>query len=135
MITHNNGFTTVEVLVTLFIGAILLGGGYQLYGIITRSSADTRNQTDASNIVYEQLRKYKEQASGSCSPNPPLASSNPPDITTSIPSGSALPGELKMTYTRTCPYGNGDDISLITVKLIYGKQEARSEVSHALYAY
>jgi len=125
---NNTGFTTVEVLITLFVGAILLGGGYQLYSIITKASIDTRNQTDASNIVYEQLRKYQSQISGPCSVNT-IA------ITDDIPPDTTLSGELSMDLIRSCPFGSGQDISLLTVKLTYGEQGAQHEVSHALYAH
>jgi len=126
--TAKNGFTTIEVLVTLFVGVMLIGGGYQLYSIITQTSATTRNQTDASNIVYEQLRNYSAQISGSCV----VSTTN--DISAEIPSYTVLPGTLAMNLSRTCPFGAGEDISLITVKLTYGEEGARHDVSHALYA-
>ena len=125
----NNGFTTVEILLTLFVGALLLGGGYQLYSIVKKSSTDSRNQTDASNIAYEQLRNYSEGTAGGCVPS--VASEE--TITANIPQPTTLPGILLMKVKRTCPFGNNDEISLITVSITYGESGARYEVSHALY--
>lgn len=122
----NAGFTTVEVLVTLFVGALLLGGGYQLYSIIAQTNADSRNQIDASNIVYEQLRKYSDLTSGGCSPQSLT-------ITSEIPSDNTLPGNLDMSLDRSCPFGDSDPVSQLSVTLNYGEQGARSEVTHVLY--
>ncbi|MDN5819811.1 MAG: prepilin-type N-terminal cleavage/methylation domain-containing protein [bacterium] len=50
------GFTAVELLITLFVAALFITSGYQLYAITTADSADIRERSLASNIGYKFLR-------------------------------------------------------------------------------
>ena len=55
----DGGFTTVELLVTLFIAAAFLMSGYQLYSMIIRDGGEARARAKASNVAYEYLQKEK----------------------------------------------------------------------------
>lgn len=122
---RHQGFTAVEVLITLFIATILIGGGYQIYGIVTAHTKEARERTVASNYAYEALRRQAVQPSSRCSAT---AEQN---ISSELPNPTSLPGPATMTRDVTCPYGNNDAISRITIRLTYGAPQR--EVVHALY--
>lgn len=121
------GFTAVEVLVTLFIATVLIGGGYQVYGLVNSSSRDARERSVASNYAYESLRRLAASAPAACD-----ASTPEQDLTSQLPSDAALPAPYSMKATYTCPYGDGDTISQLTIRLSYGPTPQK-EVVHALY--
>lgn len=126
MIRSNAGFTTVEVLVTLFIAVTLLAGGYQAYSSVVASSKAGREQGIASNIAYENLRREAVASTVNCVATPST------DLSSRIPSASTLPTPRAMTRTVTCPFGATSPISLVTVTVSYGATNER--VSHAMYA-
>jgi Tfp pilus assembly protein PilV len=51
------GFSTVELLITLFVAAVFLAAGYQLYLVTVRDSGDVRQRARASAIAYDYLRR------------------------------------------------------------------------------
>ena len=119
------GFTAVEILVTVFVAALLLMSGYQLHSVIIRQSADTRTMSQASNIGYEILRKQSYSAVINPCSNPQK---------TAIPGSSipanGLPAPVSVTISKCRPYNDSNLVNVIvTVK--YGPQNR--EVSHAMY--
>ncbi len=126
--THRSqaGFTAVEVLVTLFIGVVLLGGGYQAYGAVLSNTEAGRTQGIASNIAYEALRREADTVTGSCSPIAERALTWRSTYDTTLPLPRTVRGSV------SCPYGNGNSISLVKVTVTYG-QDAES-VTHATYS-
>ena len=120
------GFTAVEVLVTLFIGVVLLGGGYQAYGAVINNTERGRTQSIASNIAYEALRREADNTSAQCSP---VAERN---LTWQSTYNTTLPQPRSIRGSVSCPYGNGNRISLISVRVTYG-QDSES-VTHAIYS-
>ena len=48
----NQGFTTIELLVTLFIAAAFLASGYQLYSVILQDGGDARAQASCRMINF-----------------------------------------------------------------------------------
>lgn len=120
------GFTIVEVFVTLVIAAVLLMGAYQGYGLVISSSADSRNLAEASGIAYESLRRNMGTA-----PSPCVASSF--SDSSRIPASSTLPNPRSMSVAVSCPYGTSSNISLVTVTLTYGS--SGGQVVHADYAH
>jgi len=119
------GFTVVEVFVTLVIAAVLLMGAYQGYGLVISSSADSRNLAEASSISYESLRRNMGTA-----PAPCVASSF--SDSSRIPASSTLPKPRSMTVAISCPYGTSSRVSRVTVTLSYGS--SGDQVVHADYA-
>lgn len=121
-----SGFTTVEVLVTLFVAVLLLGGGYQAYSAVASNSREGRERSIASNIAYENARRVADGITGVCVP------SGPTNHSSRIPADSTLPSNKQMTTIVTCPYGSSNStISLVNVTITYGSENVK--VSHALY--
>lgn len=122
MIVHR-GLTTVELMVTLFVGALFIISGYQLYGAISMRASDSREMAEASNIGYEVLRKegtYQSVSSPCSSP-----------IQQNIPRTSPqLPG-IEVVLSRCKPIASS---SLIRVMVVvkYGSAP-KKEVAHATY--
>ena len=128
--SRQSGFSAVELLITIFIAAAFAGAGYQLYVAIMRDGSDARNQTTASNIAYEHLRRYAPRASNPCTPvdNATLA----PAIPTGNPSYTAL-GAASITASISCPYAPPSGTSLVTVTVTYGPTANQKQVQHVLY--
>jgi prepilin-type N-terminal cleavage/methylation domain-containing protein len=121
-----SGFSAIELLITLFIAAAFLLTGYQLYGIIIEDGGDARVQAKASNIAYDNLRKYTPNASNPCATYTP--SPQP-----SVPSGS-LPSPSSITVNITCPSGVGTtSVSKVQVTVKYGTKSPQEEVVHAIF--
>lgn len=122
-----SGFSAVELLITLFIASAFLLTGYQLYSIILEDGGNARVQAKASNIAYDNLRKYTPYASKPCAnytPNP-----QPP-----VPSGSGLPSPSSITVNITCPGGLGTtSVSKVNVVVKYGSASPQEEVVHAIF--
>lgn len=127
--TSQAGFTAVEVLVTLFIATVFIGGGYQMYGLINSNSQQTRERSIASNLAYEALRRQAASPPVTCNSAAPEQ-----DITSQLPSDLALPTPQTMTASYSCPYGDGNPITQLTVRLAYGSSPEK-DVVHALYVH
>ena len=52
------GFTAVELLITLFVAAAFLIAGYQLFNLVIRDGGQTRAESRAANVAYDYLRQY-----------------------------------------------------------------------------
>lgn len=119
------GFTAVEITVTLFIGSLLLMGGYQAYTLVLANTKDTRERTIASSYGYEALRRLGNQYAK----YPCTAKSE-----ANMPSG-ILPAQPAITvnsarYSVSCPYG-ANSVSKVITKINYGSPA--KEVVHAIY--
>lgn len=60
------GFSAIELLITLFIGALFLFAGYQLYSYVTRSGFEAARQSAASSIAYTYLRQNENTPPSTC---------------------------------------------------------------------
>lgn len=129
------GFTTIELVVTLVVGAAIVIGLSQIYGIIIDDSSAVRNRANASNIAYTEARKVAAE-----SPIP-SGSGCPTQVTTptarTLPSAPVLPGPVSMRYTKITPYAGYSPANcktlLITVTVTYGNPA--QSVKHAFYKY
>lgn len=123
--SSSKGFSTIELLVALFIGAAFIGVGYQLYAIVLRDGANARQQATASDLAYQILRQQSANAPPSCTT---------PGSTSLTPANPGLPTPFSVTVSTKCPYPTsgttGGMITNYTVKVTYGQKE----VSHAMYA-
>ena len=122
-----DGFTAVEVLVTLFIAVVLIGGGYQAYSLVNLNARDARERSTASNHAYEALNRLAATAPATC---PSMPSTD--DITTQMPTDPGISTPYTMTAAYSCPHGAGHSVSQLTVRLTYGPSPQK-EVVHALY--
>lgn len=123
------GFSAIELLITIFVAAAFLAAGYQLYSAVLRYGSDTRNQTTASNIAYDYLRRYSSQATNPCTVVTPTPA---PTIPTPPAGGTALPSP-SITASITCPYGTSNGTSLVSVTVTYGYTSPQKQVQHAVY--
>ncbi|MDO4781125.1 MAG: prepilin-type N-terminal cleavage/methylation domain-containing protein [Candidatus Saccharibacteria bacterium] len=62
----SDGFSMVELLITLFIASMLVLAGYGVYDAVLRNSRDSRLLAEASNIAYSLLRKYAAEKTLDC---------------------------------------------------------------------
>ncbi len=119
---HNRaqGFTAVELLIAIVVGALLVASAYQLYSVVLASSGDAQRKAVASNLAYSTLRSSQSMATSPCT----TSSSNP-----SVPADRNLPSAT-MTVSVTCPYGS-IDVSNITVTVSYDSPNTK-QVSRAI---
>lgn len=134
------GFTAVELLITLFIAAIFLFSGYQLYTQVTYDGADAEKMAKVSNIVYEKAQK----AGTTVSTNHPLGCKTASE--TPLPPPPALPapvteqvsgvGSVDFRTVISCPQGAEASANLFLIKVTatYKNNKAERKVQHALYA-
>lgn len=111
----NEGFSTVELLISLFVAAAFIATSFQLFSIVVGDSNAARLRSRASNIAYENLRLYSATATtgGVCSPTPS-------NITPTAPSDLPL---ATITVSFSCPYGNNSKTSRIKVTVNYNASE------------
>jgi Tfp pilus assembly protein PilV len=117
------GFSAVELLITLFIAVAFIATGYQLYTIIIKDGGESRMRARASNIAYDNLRRYTPQTTDPCTVFTPTPAP-------SIPSGSGL-ANASITITITCPYTTAINITKVQVSVKYGTPQ--QEVVHAIF--
>jgi prepilin-type N-terminal cleavage/methylation domain-containing protein len=117
------GFSAVELLITLFIAAVFIATGYQLYSVVIKNGAETNQRSIASGIAYENLRRYAPKVTAPCT----STSSTP-----TIPVDSGLSNPSSITVTYECPFGASSSITRVTVSVKYGTPQ--QEVVHAIYA-
>ena len=110
--SKTQGFSTVELLISLFIAAAFIGTGFQLFSAITKDSNEARLRAKATSIANTQLQKSLNAA-----PVPCVATA--PGAGTAIPT-SDLP---QATYTvgYSCPYGAAAKTTRVTVAVTYGQ--------------
>jgi len=118
-----SGFSAVELLITLFIAAAFVATGYQLYSIVTQNGESAREKAKASNIAYDNLRRYSPQATSPCS----AVTASP---TPTIPSDSNLPN-ASISVVLSCPYGTSTSITKVTATVTYGNPQ--ESVVHVLF--
>lgn len=120
---HNgSGFSAVELVITLFIAAIFLIAGYQVWGFTQKAGAESDQFAKASNVAYEYLRKYSTSGVGSCVASGP---------TTTQLSVDGLPN-ANVVVTASCPYGATIPITKVTSTVNYSSNQSKS-VTHAIF--
>lgn len=127
-INKKTGFTAVELMITLFIAALFLVSGYQLYNVIVKDGGQTRSQARASNVAYDYLQRYKS--------NPTFIKSScvVPAVQTPLTNSSSIPNlsKVTVTVTITCPFGTASPVSKILVTVSYNTPQ--QVISNATYA-
>lgn len=122
-----HGFSAVELLISIVVAVVLLGGGYQLYNTAIKSSGAARARYKANNVAYAFLRQYEGSTKTPCA-----ASTANPTITSEM---DDLPGGTA-TVNITCPMPTAQpDISLVTVTVDYLESGAQRSVKRAILKY
>jgi prepilin-type N-terminal cleavage/methylation domain-containing protein len=93
-----SGFSAVELLITLFIAAVFLMSGFELYAAIIKNGADARRLASASSVMSDYIQRYKSTATNPCTVQTPLTNSS---ITVSGLSN------VTITIAINCPYNSG----------------------------
>ena len=108
--SSEGGFTAVELLVTLFVAALFLFSGYQLFNVVLNNGTDSRNLAAASNLAYSYLRKYEPSATNPCTVQTPLVNQS---VTVS---GLSNP---TVTVVITCPEVSTPTMSRVEATVKY----------------
>lgn len=119
--THSDkqeGFTTVELLISLFIAAAFIATGFQLFSIVTKDSSEARLRAKAASIINTTIQERSSLAPSPCgTPPAPSALTIP---TTDLPQASG-------TVTFSCPYGPSSTTTRIKVVVNYGQPQKTVE--------
>lgn len=102
--TRQQGFTAVELLVTLFIAALFIASGYQLYAVTTTDSANIRERSIASNIAYKYLRIAQAKGFFVCGTET-ISNSTVEDEQKKLPRLSSI--KIIRSMPKSDPCGNG----------------------------
>jgi len=129
-ISHQQGFSAVELLITLFIGALFLISGIQIYGFIFSNGTESGQSAKASNLAYELLQEYKSTAGGEVCTTDPV-----PDPSISDNHGLSI---VSATIVVECPYSASGTaglkvISKVTVTVTFKAGSATKSVKQAAY--
>lgn len=130
---RQDGLTTVELMVTLFVAALFILSGYQLYNAVNLRAGNSREMSEASNIAYRILREnavYDSSftraplticpASTTLSPSPTLPTNTLPDPAVAV--------------SRCWLGASGtSDLQRVTVQVEYGNDTPKRKVVHATY--
>ena len=122
------GFTTVELLVTLFVASLFVMSGYQFYGAVSARSVESRMMSEASNLAQEVLAKAGDYASvtASCT----ATNQNVTNISlASIGASSTLP-DLSVQVIRCQPIASS---SIVRTTAVVSYDSPAKEVAHAKY--
>ncbi len=127
------GFSTVELLITLFVAAAFVGAFYQLFVSTSQDSIDTKRYAIANSLAYSNLNQYQSKPSGmaSCSSGYTYEPSGFP--TTGSVNG--LPGSVTQTVIASYPFtcSKNNDVIKIESSVAYGPSSQRITVTHATY--
>lgn len=122
------GFSAVELLITLFIGSMFLISGYLIWGYTQRSSDEGYQDAIASNITYAYLRRYTASACGTALPTDAV-----PTPAADIPTISDLLNP-RITITISCPTELSSlGLAKVTSTLTYGSGDTARSITHAVY--
>jgi prepilin-type N-terminal cleavage/methylation domain-containing protein len=116
------GFTAVELLVTLFVAAAFLIAGYQLFSLVIRDGGQARSESRAGNIAYDYLRRYTASLTNPCIAQTPLTDS-PITITGLV--------DVRVSVAISCPIDTTPSLSKVTATVTYNNPV--QTVSYATY--
>lgn len=133
----SQGFTIIELMVTIVVGAIFVLSIYQLTIVTISITSGSSQYTIASNLAYANLRHYVDGRSAiywfSC---PSSNETAPQTLLSQTGAISGLPSPVAQTVTVTAVYGcsgtNAGTPVNVTSTVTYGPYS--QEVSHASYA-
>ncbi len=118
----DDGFTAVELLITLFVAAAFIIAGYQLFNVVIKDGGETRAESRAANIAYDYLRRYSDSATNPCVPSSP--------ITNQTVTVDELVN-VRITVAITCPQPQTTSLSKVDATITYNTPS--STVHYATY--
>ena len=129
--SRKDGLTTVELMVTLFVAALFILSGYQLYNAVNLRAGNSREMSEASNIAYRILREqaiYDNSFTKDTSSTCPSSSTLSPTPTLPL---NTLPNPVVSVYR--CYVDTNSDLQRVTVQIEYGNDTPKRKVIHATY--
>jgi len=111
---QQQGFTAVELLITLFVAAAFLISGYQLFNLVIKDGGDVRAESRAGNVAYEYLRRYSGDATSPCAPSTPV--DNEAVTVTDLT-------DVTVTVTVTCSQAATPSVSKVTATITYNNPQ------------
>lgn len=119
-----DGFSAVELLITLLVASMFLFGGFQLYTQVSRDGAEANKSAILSSTVNARLQNEARNRSGNCSSVP----------ANSVSESVSGVGTVSFTTTISCPNATElPALKYIKIDASYGSNPVRS-VTHAIYA-
>lgn len=128
--SSQQGFSAVELLITLFVAVAFIATGYQLYSTIVKDGGEARFRARASNLAYENLRRAADTT--------PTCSATAAVSYPTVPSGSGL-DTPRIIQTISAPQGCSgstwqDRVMKVEITVEYGPSSStKQEVTHAVY--
>jgi len=126
--SKNEGFSTVELLVTLFVAAAFLVAGYQLYNVIIKDGGLARSQSRAANIAYDYMQRYSATTTNPCVASTPLNNSV---IGVTGLSAATVTVDITCPYAASTGVDNATSVSEVTVTVRYNNPQ--KTVQYATY--
>lgn len=117
-----NGFTAVELLITLFIAGIFLIAGYQLFNVVIKDGGDARAESRAGNIAYTYMRQYSNSATNPCTPQTPASNAAVTENTDGLTNA-------KVSIVITCPLSDAPTISKVESIITYNNPQKTARFS------
>lgn len=121
------GFTTVELLTTLFVAVLFIASGYQLYTLTNRQAVTARAMAEAGNIAHEVLHSEGAEPTAVSVLCTAAESSHPSQAVSR--SVSNLP-DLEITIRRCRPVASS---GVIRVSVFVSHNDVAEDVVHAAY--
>lgn len=128
--SSQSGFSAVELLITLFIAALFLIAGFQLYAYVKRNGVEAEQMARASNIAYQNLRTV---ASNTTYVKTPCSAATQPG-SQAIASSTGL-NSATVNVVISCPYSTApqNSVSLLTATVTYQGPSGQETVRHAIF--
>ena len=126
-----NGFSAIELLVSLFVASALVLGFYQLFNVIDQGNAIAKNNVTANNLALSNLSKFPNTPEDmpACASVPSTGYMPTLDITEDKTNG--LPGSVEQKIRIFCTQRDG--ISKIVTSVTYGPSTERITVKQVTY--
>ncbi len=121
-IKDEQGFSAIELLISLFIAAAFIFTGYQLFSVVMKDGNTARLRSRAGNVAYENLQKYSPSTTAPCT----ALSSASPTAPSDLPAAT-------ISVTFSCPYGTASSTTRIQVVVSYGFETPKQTVMEAIY--
>lgn len=126
LLKTRDGFSAVELLVTLFVASIFLFSGYQVYLAIIKDGGEVRQQATAGSVAYNYLQDYKVSGTvaGACVPEVLEEDA--------IIDNQDLP-DATVTVERSCPVDSSPGLNKISVTINYGENKTVQTSTYYLH--
>src|SRR5690606_30580614 len=117
---QEKGFSTVELLIALFVAAAFIATSFQLFSIVMQDGNQARLRAKAGSIANTVLQSRINSTNSPCSPTP--SSATVPISSSDLPQASAA-------VTYSCPYGSSSKTTRVRVVVSYDSPAKQVEGS------